>query len=168
MRQDWRTFKSLGSWWLFFNGRINPVLLTSHALCQVDSSNFNDFTSCFVLSDSKGVSEKTPTLKRYAGGFVKRILPARESSINDVFVNKLASFYNACILLLFSSHTKLTAIFAKCRKLLDQKVDYIVLHGLGRSIPKTIRLANLLKDALKSSINVNIRTGTVTVCITFV
>lgn len=34
---------------------------------------------------------------------------------------------------------------------------------MGRSIAKTIRLANLLKESMKSSISVSTRTGTITV-----
>ncbi|KAI6173157.1 Ribonuclease P protein subunit p20 [Aphelenchoides besseyi] len=84
----------------------------------------------------------------HKSAFIKRSLPSRPSSPNDVYVNQ---------------KTKLTGTFKKCIKLLDQKVNYVDIHGMAVSIPKTIRLANMLKDALKESISVNVRTGTVTV-----
>lgn len=93
------------------------------------------------------------TNSSYASGkqradFVKKTLPRRPNSDNDVYVNQ---------------HTKLTATFKKCEKLLNQKLNYLNLHGMAISISKTIRLANLLRDALKNSVSINIHTGTVQV-----
>ncbi|KAI6192658.1 Ribonuclease P protein subunit p20 [Aphelenchoides fujianensis] len=82
-------------------------------------------------------SETAPTAQPKIA-FVKRSLPPRPTSANDVYVNQ---------------KTKLSATFMKCRKLLDQKLNFL----------DTLRLANMLKDAMKGSIAVNVRTGTVTV-----
>ncbi|KAI6205026.1 Ribonuclease P [Aphelenchoides besseyi] len=111
-----------------------------HQKTAVQLKSLDDHICNVINNIQQPVTHKT--------AFIKRSLPSRPSSPNDVYVNQ---------------KTKLTGTFKKCIKLLDQKVNYVDIHGMAVSIPKTIRLANMLKDALKESISVNVRTGTVTV-----
>lgn len=69
----------MGSWRLFFDGSIDAVLLTHVRFVR----QFRTLIT-FCLDSKEAVGE----VSRAEIGFVKRILPAHENSINDVFVNK--------------------------------------------------------------------------------
>ncbi|CAD5230136.1 unnamed protein product [Bursaphelenchus xylophilus] len=86
--------------------------------------------------------------RRVQSGRVKKISPPKAISKHDIYVNH---------------HTPIMATFKKAEKLLNTSIDFVDLHGTAKSIPNTIRIANLLLEAMKGSVKADIRTGTVEV-----
>jgi DNA-binding protein len=58
------------------------------------------------------------------------------------------------------------AQFKKCKKLLDQKYDEVIIHALGRAINRALRLAIWLQDAMLHSIKTDMVTSSVKVSYT--
>ncbi|CAD5225727.1 unnamed protein product [Bursaphelenchus okinawaensis] len=86
--------------------------------------------------------------KKVRIGRVKKIAPPKAVNPHHIYVNH---------------HTKLMSTFKKAEKLLNTKLDYVILHATSVSIPYAIRVANLLKESMKGSVTADIRTGTVKV-----
>lgn len=60
-------------------------------------------------------------------------------------------------------HTCLAAQKTRVIKLLDEKVDYVVLHGLGKAISRTINVALQIQRELVNTVDLDVKTGTVQV-----
>ena len=73
---------------------------------------------------------------------------AHAQRLNDVYVNRRSDFVSQ---------------LARCRKLLDQGVNVLNIHGLGAAINRAINLALQLKETHSETLEVSATTSTVEV-----
>uniref|UniRef100_A0A914DBK7 Ribonuclease P protein subunit p20 n=1 Tax=Acrobeloides nanus TaxID=290746 RepID=A0A914DBK7_9BILA len=91
-------------------------------------------------------SESSGIIDEFDYEIHKRLPPKFHTSKRDVYISK---------------HTKFAAQFKKCKTLLDQKSDDIVIHALGNAIPRALKLALELERVMKHSIKYDVVTSTV-------
>ncbi|VDD93939.1 unnamed protein product [Enterobius vermicularis] len=78
----------------------------------------------------------------------KRLPPKFPKTKNDIYITR---------------NTSLEGQKARIQKLLDEKFDEVVLHGLGAAVSRTINLALQLQRRLADTVKLDVRTSSVMV-----
>uniref|UniRef100_A0A0N5AQU6 Ribonuclease P protein subunit p20 n=1 Tax=Syphacia muris TaxID=451379 RepID=A0A0N5AQU6_9BILA len=78
----------------------------------------------------------------------KRLPPKFSNDRNDVYITR---------------NTSLESQKRRIQKMLDEKYDDVVLHGLGAAVSRTINLALQLQRRMADSVKLDVRTSTVKV-----
>ncbi|VDM95175.1 unnamed protein product [Thelazia callipaeda] len=78
----------------------------------------------------------------------KNLPPQLHKTSNDVYITR---------------RTNLEAQRTRIIKLLDEKVDHVVLHGLGASISRTIDVALQVQKKLVNTVDLHVKTATIRV-----
>lgn len=60
-------------------------------------------------------------------------------------------------------HTSIAAQKARIIRLLDEKMDEVILHGLGAAVSRTINVALQIQRKLVDTVKLDVKTGTVKV-----
>uniref|UniRef100_A0A0R3RVX0 Ribonuclease P protein subunit p20 n=1 Tax=Elaeophora elaphi TaxID=1147741 RepID=A0A0R3RVX0_9BILA len=78
----------------------------------------------------------------------KNLPPQFSKAKNDIYITR---------------HTSIAAQKARAIRLLDEKMDEVVLHGLGRAVSQTIDVALQIQRKLVNTVKLDVKTGTVKV-----
>lgn len=108
-------------------------------------------SSATVSGPSKPKAKSQGAQKPYQTHSRKKRPPKRLTSarrVNDIYVNR---------------HSDFASQLARCRKLLDQGVNVLYIHGLGAAINRSINLALQLKETHDEKLELKVTTATVEV-----
>ncbi|VBB25694.1 unnamed protein product [Acanthocheilonema viteae] len=78
----------------------------------------------------------------------KNLPPQFSKRKNDIYITR---------------HTSIAAQKARVIRLLDEKMDEVVLHGLGAAVSRTINVALQIQRKLVDTVKLDVKTGTVKV-----